>query len=136
MILPTAVQRTVTAEAGTAEITDISKVAVGGHDVYRIQFRNPEANPTLYVADDGTLASKDLYSSAGAPGALGGVSGGSEPPPSMPPAVLKALQQAAPDAVVASVHISQHTIYEITFQDPATHPPILITEDGLRVRPY
>jgi hypothetical protein len=127
------VQNTVTAEAGTAEITEIDKVTANGRDIYRVRFRDPVTNPTLYVADDGTLATRDAYNAAGAPGANAGTSG-SGAFSSLPPAVQKALEGTAPGATITGVRTSQHTVYEISFKDPYTHPTLLITEDGTLVR--
>ncbi|MDB6065614.1 MAG: hypothetical protein JWR26_1822 [Pedosphaera sp.] len=133
-ILPAAVQSTVRAEAGSAEITDINKVTVNGRDIYKIQFRDPVANPTLFVADDGTLTSRDAYSAAGTPGGTGEGNAGSEAYGSLPSAVQRTLQELAPGATVAGINASQHTIYVITFQDPNAHPTLLITEDGMLLR--
>jgi hypothetical protein len=127
-ILPAAVQSTVRAEAGSAEITDINKVTVNGKDIYKIQFRDPVVNPTLFVADDGTLASRDVYNAAAVAG------GTSEAYGSLPSAVQRTLQELAPGASVAGINASQHTIYVISFQDPNAHPTLLITEDGMLLR--
>ena len=68
-LLPTQVQRTITAQAGTAEIKDIDKVTGASQDIYEIQFRD---NPTLYVAEDGTLPGAKPRGAMGAPGIAGG----------------------------------------------------------------
>lgn len=96
-LLPSAVQKTVTAQAGAAEIKDINKVAGASREVYEIQFTNPGVNPNLYIAENGTLISEGAVRpvttahigtstaltngavaivSGGAPGALGGAESG------------------------------------------------------------
>ncbi len=48
-MLPSAVQRTITAQGGAAEIRDINKILGAGQDVCEVRFRNPVANLTIYV---------------------------------------------------------------------------------------
>jgi hypothetical protein len=120
-VLPSAVQRTITAMGGAAEIRDINKVPDSGQDVYEVQFTNPTTNPNLYVTEDGELVKTNAAVLPPPPGA---------PAANLPPPVQKTLQQQAPDAVVANVLPSEHTIYEVTFADPNSHPKMLIADDG------
>ena len=92
-LLPSTVQRTITAQAGAAEIKDVNKVAGATREIYEVQFANPGVNPTLYIAENGTLISEGAIRpvtaahigtstaltngptaivSGGAPGTLGG----------------------------------------------------------------
>ncbi|EEF62555.1 hypothetical protein [Pedosphaera parvula] len=57
-LLPSAVQRTITSQAGSADIRDINKVAGSNREVYEIKFANPGVSPNLYIAEDGTLVSE------------------------------------------------------------------------------
>ena len=115
-MLPSVVQRTITAQGGAAEIKDINKIIGAGQDIYEVRFRNPVANPTIYVAEDGTLVNSDGPSS--------GIAA------HLPAEVLIKLHDLAPNAVIADVQARQHTVYEISFKDPEAHPKLVIAEDG------
>ena len=58
--LPPAVQSTVLAEAGGAEITDALRDTSSGRVVYKIYFRDPDVFPPLFVAPDGSVLNYDL----------------------------------------------------------------------------
>src|SRR5438094_597506 len=66
-LLPPAVQNTVRAETGSAEIKDVAKKTVGDRTVYEVQFLNEELYPPILVARDGSLLNPDLTVAAGAP---------------------------------------------------------------------
>ncbi|MDB6121199.1 MAG: hypothetical protein JWQ71_192 [Pedosphaera sp.] len=137
-LLPSAVQRTISSQAGSAEIKDINKVTGANREIYEIRFRDPALNPTLFVGEDGSLintGSRGYYS--GAPGEFGGTSEGNQlgVASGLPFAVQRTLQQQSPNAVVVDVQKSRHTLYEITFKDPNLNPKMLITEDGTILRP-
>jgi hypothetical protein len=137
-LLPAAVQRTVMAQAGSAEIKDINKVTGANREVYEIKFRDPANNPTLFVAEDGTLintAGSRYYS--GAPGGFSGTGTGNHVGvvTGLPFAVQRTLQQQFPNGVVVDVHESPHALYEITFRDPNINPTVVITEDGRILKP-
>lgn len=53
--LPEAVQKTIQAHAPDAEISDISRHDDNGRTIYEISFKDSQKNPTMKVADDGTL---------------------------------------------------------------------------------
>ncbi|MDB6109920.1 MAG: hypothetical protein JWR69_1670 [Pedosphaera sp.] len=129
-LLPRAVQHTITAQAGAAEIKDINKVPGEDQDYYEITFRDSAVAPTLYVAEDGTLLNESAPSAAGAPGDLLGTNAGGGVLSTLPNPVQRTLQLTAPGAVVAEVRRIQGNVYEITFQDPALHPKMYIAEDG------
>jgi hypothetical protein len=132
-LLPSAVQRTITAQAGAAEIKDINKVAGASREVYEIKFRDTALNPTLYVAEDGTLISSGPYSYSGAPGEFGGTGQGANlgVVSGLPFPVQRALQQQAGNAVIVDILKSKHTLYEINFKDPNLNPKMVITEEGI-----
>jgi len=129
-LLPASVQRTITTQGGAAEIEDINKLPGAGRDVYEVRFRESGVNPTLYVAEDGTLVNSTATAPVGAPGGLGGTTAGGTVVSTLPAPVLDALRMEAPDAVVADVQARKRTLYEIIFKDPGTHPKLFITEDG------
>src|SRR5438477_6419468 len=53
--LPPAVQNTVRAQAGAAEIVALFKQTNADLLVYKFYFRNPEVNPPLIVSTDGSV---------------------------------------------------------------------------------
>src|SRR5262245_23662959 len=53
--LPEVVQKTIQSKAPNAEITDISRKEDNGRVFYEIEFSDKGKNPTLKVAEDGTL---------------------------------------------------------------------------------
>src|SRR6266478_3539705 len=58
--LPPAVQNTIRAETGAAEIEDIHKDTSSGQPVYKVYFENRKLFPTLYVAPDGSVLNPDM----------------------------------------------------------------------------
>jgi uncharacterized membrane protein YkoI len=53
--LPEAVQKTIQANAPNAQIADISRHESKGRVYYEVEFQEKGKNPTIQVADDGTL---------------------------------------------------------------------------------
>jgi len=53
--LPEAAQKTIKDKAPNAEITDISRKDKDGRVIYEVEFKDTGKNPTIRVADDGTL---------------------------------------------------------------------------------
>src|SRR5204863_6639766 len=53
--LPEAAQKTIQAKSPNAEIANISRHEDNGRVYYEVEFREPGKNPTIRVADDGTL---------------------------------------------------------------------------------
>ena len=58
--LPAPVRQVLTQKAPTAEVADLSLRTRDGRLIYRIVFSKPAQNPTLYIAEDGTLM-ENLY---------------------------------------------------------------------------
>ena len=56
--LPAPVQRTLNDRSPSSEIADIDKTTKDGRMVYRIVFSEPGKNPTLFIADDGSIMEK------------------------------------------------------------------------------
>jgi len=137
--LPPAVQNSVRAEVGTAEIATISKEAAPG--VYEFQFRNSEVYPPLYVASDGSVLTSNLTVTVGASEDSIAASTGSEASglkmDDLPPNVVLTLRHQAPTAEVDSISrlTSENRIfYNFTFKDPLHHPKLLISDDGKLIR--
>ena len=58
--LPTAVQDTLKQRFADAEVADIDKQNRDGRTVYKISFMQPGKNPTIYVAEDGSMVEGDV----------------------------------------------------------------------------
>jgi len=137
--LPPAVQNTVRAEAGTAEIATISKEAAPG--VYEFRFRNSEVYPPLYVASDGSVLTTNLTVAVGASKDSIAASTGSEASAlkmdDLPPNVVLTIRHHAPTAEVDSISrltSEGQVFYIVSFKDPAHHPKLLIRDDGKAFR--
>ena len=53
--LPEAVQNTIQAHAPDAQISDIERHSDNGRVIYEVQFQDTGKNPSIRVAEDGTL---------------------------------------------------------------------------------
>jgi uncharacterized membrane protein YkoI len=53
--LPEKVQKTIQAHAPDAQIANISRQSDNGRTIYEVSFQEPGKNPSIKVADDGTL---------------------------------------------------------------------------------
>ena len=53
--LPESVQKTIQAHAPMSEISDIERHSDNGRTIYEVQFKDSGKNPSIQVADDGTL---------------------------------------------------------------------------------
>ena len=53
--LPEVVQKTIKTQAPDAPIADISRHEENGRTIYEVEFKDKGQNPTIKVADDGTL---------------------------------------------------------------------------------
>ena len=133
--LPPAVQNTIRAEVGGTELFEVFKDTSSGPAVYRIDFENPDLFPPMYIAADGSLLDPDLNVVIAAPKpAMRVVAGGPVTLSlnDLPPAVVKVIQHAAPDAEIASITKEtkgDQTTYVVSFKDHA-HPVLYIGTDG------
>ncbi len=139
-LLPPAVQHTVRAEAGAAQISDIVKDTSAGRIVYRIYFFNSDAFPPLFIAPDGSVLNPNLTVSVGAPQELAEVVTGGKATGltlgDLPPKVVKGIQQQAPDAEIRSItkeRSGDNVTYLVTFKDQA-HRPLRISSEGVPTR--
>jgi hypothetical protein len=125
--LPPAVQRTVLAEAGPAEVVDAVRDTSSGRVVYKIYFLESDIFPPLYVAPDGSVLNPDLTV------AVSAVQGARVKRDEVPAKVLTVVAARAPSSEVS--YISKETwggrtVFVVTFKDEAHNPKLLVAEDG------
>ncbi len=139
--LPPAVQNTIRAETGGAEIEDIRRDTVNGQPLYRIYFTKADVLPPLYVAPDGSVLNPDLTVAVGAGrDSVGFLTGGGASGVTLgdlPPKAVKAIQQHAPQAEISSIskeNRGDQAVYIVSFKDPK-QPTIEITPEGVVVVP-
>jgi hypothetical protein len=139
--LPPTVQNSVRAEAGMAEIEDILKRRTANATYYEVTFRNPDVNPPLYLAADGSVLSPDLQVVVGATEDTIEASTGSGVSSlkfdDLPINVVQTIRHSAPTAEVNSVtrlNSGGDVYYDVTFKDPGNHPRLLIRDDGRLVK--
>ena len=134
--LPPAVQNTIRAQVGSANIEEIVREEALGRIIYRVYFENTHWIQPLIIASDGSVLDPDLIVAVGAPKeehwASTGSASSSHSLNDLPPAAVKAIQRRAPDAQVDTVirQISGNQIvYIVTFRD-GIRPPLQVTADG------
>jgi hypothetical protein len=135
--LPPAVQSSVRAEAGSAEIERVIRNPDGPTAVYEIRFRNAAVYPPLYLAADGSVLTPNLTVAVGASRDTIAASTGSAASglkmDDLPHNVVLTLRQQAPTSEVdsiTSVTTGGQTYYAVTFKDAAHHPMLLIRDNG------
>jgi uncharacterized membrane protein YkoI len=136
--LPTAVQKTVRAQAPNAEIADVSRKTDNGIEVYEIQFREPGSNPKLIVTADGKLISTDMARPAGAveraltpTGAVGTKFS------ALPEKVQKTIKDKSPDTEITDISRQEkdgRVFYKIEFKETGKNPTMRVAEDGTVVQ--
>lgn len=138
--LPQAVRNTVRAEAGMQEIAEVTKSSTNERVYYKIDFKDPDNFPALYVAADGSVLNPDLTVAVPAPhDASGGLAGG--PPESvtvqdLPTNVLALVETRAPAADVASISKEtwgDHVVYLISFKNEEHLPQMAVSSEGTEV---
>ena len=125
--LPPAVQSTVLAEAGTAEIVDAFRDTSSGRVVYKISFREPTVFPPLFVAPDGSVLNPDLTV------AVSAVSGTRLKRSDVPAKVIKVIEEHGPIAGYTAINKEtwgDRVVYIVSFKDEAHYPKMFITADG------
>jgi hypothetical protein len=139
--LPPAVQNTVRAQAGAAELYDVVKDSNSGKTVYKIYFKNWELYPTLYVAPDGSVLNPDLTVAVAAPADYIGIATTGPvvgiKPGDLPPAVMKSIQEHAPTKEIAVINKetwNDKEVFIVTFKDPAHNPSLYVYADGTVIR--
>ncbi len=129
--LPPAVQRTVLAEAGSAEVVDAVRDTSSGRVVYKIYVRASDIFPPLYVAPDGSVLKPDLTV------AVSAKQGTRVKPSEVPAQVTKSVAEHAPSSQVDYVNKETwggRTVYVVTFKDETHNPKLLVAEDGAIVQ--
>lgn len=132
--LPTAVQRTIKAQASNAKIDDIDKETRSGRTVYEITFAEPGNNPKLHVAENGTIVKTEAWvnEKAGAESDTIGVQF-----TELPAAVQKTIKRRAPNAKIDDIDRETRTgrtVYEVTFEDAGKNEKLHVAEDGTIVQ--
>ena len=127
--LPPAVQNTVRAQVGSAEVYDVVKDTGSGQTVYKIYFRAPELYPPMYIAPDGSVLHPDLSVAVHAPetGRTG------LKLDELPSDALRVLHDHAPSAEIASISKEMwgdRAVYIVAFRDETEHPKLYVTSDG------
>jgi hypothetical protein len=135
--LPPAVQNSVRAEAGMAEIEKVIRNPEGPTGVYEVRFRNAAMYPPLYLASDGSVLTSNLNVAVGADVDTIEVSTGSEAGgvkmDDLPPNVIMTIRHQAPTAevdAIGRVNSGKQIFYSVTFKNPARNPSLLIRDDG------
>src|SRR5689334_972003 len=104
---PPAVQRTIRAETGGAQIEDIEKGSNDYLTVYKVRFVNSALFPPLYVASDGSILNPDLSVAIPAPHETAAIKTAGPVErvtlPDLPPQVVKTIQAQVPDAELSSI---------------------------------
>jgi hypothetical protein len=136
--LPPAVQSSIRAQVGAADMFDMIKTTNSPRTIYKITFQESDLFPPLYVAADGSVIYPDLQTVAVSAHAdtIGVISGGAESGlklSDLPIKVATTIQEKAPTAEIAYINKIVKGIqvfYEITFKDPLSNPEMLVAEDG------
>ena len=127
--LPPAVQNTVRAEVGTAEIYDVVKDKNHHPAVYIIYFRDPDLYPPMYLASDGSVLHPDLSVAVQAPEANRTGLKLEE----LPAEALKVVHDHAPNAEIASINKEMwgdRSVYIVAFKDEVENPKLYVSSDG------
>lgn len=134
--LPPAVQRTIRAEVGSMEISDVRKGTTGTNLVYVIYFVKNDVMPPLYIAADGSVLRPDLKVLIPSPHETAADIGTSLTLNDLPPKVVTTIQQRAPDAEVGSIGKETHgdTVTYVIFFKGDRHAPIYIASDGTFIK--
>jgi hypothetical protein len=132
--VPVAVQNTIRAETGSAEIAVIRTNDISGEWVYDVYFANPEIYPPLYIAKDGAVLRPD-FSIAVPPAPIEATSAnGTITLSDLPAPVVLALKEQATGSHITSMErevYGSKVMYVIGFEDPAKYPRLYITSDGV-----
>jgi hypothetical protein len=135
--LPPAVQNTIRAEAGAAEIIDVVTESTPDRVYYKVLFREKVIYPPLYIAPDGSILNPDLSVAVPAPrDSTGGAAAGPVETVTLndlPANVVKVIRDQASDAQVTTISKEiwgTHIVYLVSFKDPTRHPKLLVVADG------
>jgi hypothetical protein len=139
--LPAAVQNTVRAETGAAEIRNIDTEMRSIGAVYKINYVNEEFYPPLFVAADGSVINPDMSVAVGAvrdeTTVLKGAGAGSIQFRDLPPAVVSVVDQHAPRSEVTGIDKEtwgSRVVYIVSFKNETKTPKLYIAADGTVLR--
>jgi len=139
--LPAAVQNSVRAETGSAEISRIDKEMRSIGVVYKISYVNDGLYPPLFVAADGSVINPDMTVAVGAThdetAMSKGTGAGGLQFRDLPVPVAKVVDQAAPRSEVVSIDKEtwgSRVVYILSFKDETKTPKLYIAADGTVLR--
>jgi len=139
--LPPAVQNSVRAQAGSAEIAGISRSTNGDARIYEVRFTDTLMYPPLFLTSDGSVLAPDLTVAVGASEDTIEVSTASAASgvklDELPPNVVRTIHSQAPTAEVDTINrltSGSDVFYDVFFKDPQHHPALLISDDGRLAR--
>lgn len=126
--LPAAVQKTVIAQAGTAEIADIDKETRDGRTVYEVEFERKGRNNEIVVAEDGTLVGQPASEKVH-------LFGGQEVNElrDLPLAVQSTIRRQSAGNPIADIDTETkngHRVFEVEFEREGRNQEVRIAEDG------
>jgi hypothetical protein len=139
--LPVAVQNTIRAQTGTADISDIVKEHRSIGTVYKVSYATEDLYPPLYVAPDGSVINPDMTVAVGAThddttvergGAAGGLHFSD-----LPPGAAKVAEDIAPKEEIQSIDRQlwgNRVVYIVTFREGTRHPRLYVESDGTILR--
>jgi hypothetical protein len=133
--LPAAVQNTIRAETGSADISVVRSNHISGEWTYEVYYTNPEIYPPLYIAADGAVLRPDFSIAVPPPPPSSVAAAGTGPVTltDLPGPVVVALKEEAPGAQIASMEREtwgSRVVYIIGFLNSVIHPTLYITTDG------
>jgi hypothetical protein len=126
--LPDVVKSTVLSEAGTVEISDVSREISAGRVIYRISFQDAVDYPPIFIGSDGSVLNPDLTVAIAAPQGPTSIK-----TDDLPLNVLRAIRERAPETEVAGVRMEywgDHTVYIVSFKKDLLYPKMYVVADG------
>jgi hypothetical protein len=139
--LPAAVQNTIRAQTGAAEIHTIDPEMRSIGVVYKINYVNEDLYPPLYVAADGSVINPDMSVAVGAvrdETSVGkGAGAGGIQLRDLPSPVTKVIDEYAPRSEVVSTDKEtwgSRIVYIISFKNETKTPKLYIAADGTVLR--
>src|SRR5215469_2038211 len=141
--LPTAVQKSIRAQAPNGDIASISQTTDNGVQAYKVEFRNQNGpNSTMVVATDGKVLSSDMPSKPN--GIVQDVKKALTPTgavgtqfSALPEAAQKTILAHAPQVQISNITRETdngRTIYDVSFKDSQANPDIKVADDGTLVQ--
>lgn len=134
--VPDAARRSITREAGTAQVEDIDKGMLNGRIVYEAAFKRNGVHTELRVTEDGTVLSggqprASATPATTSPAPLNGA--GKVALSEVPEAARKVIQREAGSATVEDIDkgtLNGRTVYEAAFKRNGVHTEVRVAEDG------